>query len=92
MSRDLGLSNSAYSQWNTKKSKPSNKTLALLAPYLNTTVEYLLSGVEQKENPVPESTELSKDAISLSLDKMSTSDLFSLMSDITDTLKKREAK
>lgn len=50
MSRDLGLSNSVYSQWNTKKSKPSNKTLALLAPYLNTTVEYLLSGEDQKEN------------------------------------------
>lgn len=47
MSRDLGLSNSAYSQWNTGKTKPSKKTLVLIAPYLGTTVEYLLTGKEK---------------------------------------------
>ena len=47
MSRDLGLSNSAYSQWNTHKYRPSKKTLSIMAPYLQTTVEYLLTGIEQ---------------------------------------------
>ena len=47
MSRDLGLSNSAYSQWNTHKYHPSKKTLAKIAPYLKTTVEYLLTGKKE---------------------------------------------
>lgn len=50
MSRDLGLSNSAYSQWNTHKYRPSKKSLSIMAPYLQTTVEYLLTG---KEQPAP---------------------------------------
>ena len=47
MSRDLGLSNSIYSQWNTRKTKPSKKTIKLLAPYLETSVEYLLTGKDK---------------------------------------------
>lgn len=53
MSRDLGLSNSAYSQWNTGKTKPSKKTLVLIAPYLGTTVEYLLTGKEKPAGQIP---------------------------------------
>lgn len=60
MSRDLGFSNATYSQWNTKKTKPSNKALALVAPYLGTTVEYLLTGEEQKKEPPAESGELTQ--------------------------------
>lgn len=52
MSRDLGLSNSAYSQWNTGKTKPSKKTLALIAPYLETNAEYLLTGNEKTPQPL----------------------------------------
>lgn len=48
MSRDLGLSNSIYSQWNTGKAKPSKRTLSRIAPYLKTTVEYLLTGENEK--------------------------------------------
>lgn len=44
MSRDLGLSNSIYSQWNTGKTRPSNKTLLKVANYLGVTVDYLLTG------------------------------------------------
>ncbi|MBS6365925.1 MAG: helix-turn-helix transcriptional regulator [Clostridiales bacterium] len=47
MSRALNLSNSIYSQWNTKKTKPSKRTLPLIAEYLDTTVEYLI-GQEKK--------------------------------------------
>lgn len=52
MSRELGLSNSIYSQWNTRKTKPSNKTINLLASYLQTTPEYLLSGIEKSPQPL----------------------------------------
>lgn len=54
MSRELGLSNSIYSQWNTKKTKPSKKNLSRIADYLGVTVEYLLSGDESaKEKADP---------------------------------------
>lgn len=49
MSRDIGLSNSIYSQWNTKKTSPSNKNLVKIAEYLGVSVEFLKKGVEQKE-------------------------------------------
>ena len=41
MSRDLNLSNSAYSQWNTKKSKPSAASLKKIADYFGVTVDSL---------------------------------------------------
>lgn len=53
LSRELGLSNSSYSQWNTRKTKPSKRTLPLIAQYLGTTTEYLL-GVEQEKAPTQE--------------------------------------
>lgn len=59
MSRDLGLSNSTYSQWNTRKTKPSNKVLSILAVYLGVSISYLANGredallEEQKEKPAP---------------------------------------
>lgn len=52
MSRDLGFSNSIYSQWNTRKTKPSKKTISLLAPYLKTSAEYLLTGNEKTPQPL----------------------------------------
>ncbi len=42
MSRALGLSNSIYSQWNTRKSKPSKNRLPAIAEYLGVTVADLL--------------------------------------------------
>ncbi|MDE6902190.1 MAG: helix-turn-helix domain-containing protein [Lachnospiraceae bacterium] len=51
MSRALNLSNSIYSQWNTRKTRPSKKTLARVAEYLGVTVEYLLTGASAAEHP-----------------------------------------
>lgn len=51
MSRALNLSNSIYSQWNTRKTKPSKKTIAKVASYLDVSVEYLLTGEGQEEKP-----------------------------------------
>ena len=85
----IGLSNAAASGW--KKGKlPSDVTCEKLAAYFDVDINYLMC--DQKENPATESSEVNKETIALSLEKMSTSDLVSLMSDITDALKKRETK
>ena len=54
MSRDIGLSNSIYSQWNTGKSKPSNKTLVRVANYLGVSVDYLYGGEDLKKDEKPQ--------------------------------------
>lgn len=54
MSRDLGLSNSAYSQWNTRKTRPSKKSIQRIAEYLGTTADYLMFGSEPKNAPTPQ--------------------------------------
>lgn len=58
LSRAIGVSNSIYSQWNKKKSRPSNKTLNNIAEALSVPVESLLSDdelpPETKKAPVPE--------------------------------------
>lgn len=53
LSRALGLSNSVYSQWNTKKTKPRKSKLRAIAEYLGVTIEDLLPDDLQKgkENP-----------------------------------------
>lgn len=42
LSRALGLSNSIYSQWNTRKTKPSNVRLPVIAEYLGVSVEDIM--------------------------------------------------
>lgn len=42
LSRALGLSNSIYSQWNTRKTKPSNARLHAIAEYLGVSVEDIM--------------------------------------------------
>lgn len=42
LSRALGLSNSIYSQWNTRKTKPSNVRLPAIAEYLGVSVEDIM--------------------------------------------------
>lgn len=46
LSRALGLSNSIYSQWNTKKTKPRKSKLPVIADFLGVTVEDLLPDEE----------------------------------------------
>lgn len=69
MSRDLGLSNSAYSQWNTRKTRPSKKILPAIAEYLGTTVPYLL-GEETKNALSPEQQRI--------LDQMLNSNMYTI--------------
>ena len=42
LSRALGLSNSIYSQWNTRKTKPSNARLPAISEYLGVSVEGIM--------------------------------------------------
>lgn len=49
MSREIGLSNGAYSQWNTEKTNPSKKTLLKVAEYLGVPVETLTAEDAEKK-------------------------------------------
>ena len=47
LSRELGLSNSIYSQWNKKKTKPKRSKLSVIAEYLGVSVEDILPDDEE---------------------------------------------
>lgn len=47
LSRALGLSNSIYSQWNKKKTKPKTSKLSVIAEYLGVSVADLLPDDEE---------------------------------------------
>ena len=53
MSRALGLSNSAYSQWNTKKTKPRRSKLFAVAEYLGVSYFDLLPDEDGDEEESP---------------------------------------
>ena len=60
--RDLGLSNSIYSQWNTGKVAPSGKSLKRIAEYFGISIEEIL---DDKEIPVSQkgNEDINKDKI-----------------------------
>ena len=45
---ESGLSSGAMSQWATGKTSPRQTTVAMVAAYLGTTVEYLMTGEKEK--------------------------------------------
>lgn len=47
LSRALGLSNSIYSQWNKKKTKPKTSKLSVIAEYLGVSVADILPDDEE---------------------------------------------
>lgn len=53
--RDCGITSASYSLWNTGKTTPRMKNLEVIADYLGTTTDYLLTGLGEKEKaPTPE--------------------------------------
>ncbi len=48
-----GITSSAYSQWRTGKTMPKITTLQTIADYLDVNVEYLLTGLGDKEKKKP---------------------------------------
>lgn len=65
LEREIGVSNSVYSQWNTKSTKPSKKNLIKVAKLFGVDVAELMPDVGQKENPATESSEVSERDIRL---------------------------
>lgn len=70
MSRSLGLSNGTYSQWNTRKTKPSKKMLPKIAEYLGVTVDQLL-GIEKAATQEGSGDEPNKSALLAAVSSMS---------------------
>lgn len=53
--KDCGITSASYSLWNTGKTSPRMKNLEIIADYLSTSTDYLLTGLGQKEKaPTPE--------------------------------------
>ena len=46
--RDCGITSASYSLWNTGKTTPRMKNLEVIANYLETTTDYLLTGLGEK--------------------------------------------
>ena len=64
LERKIGVSNSVYSQWNTKKAKPSNKSLTKVADALGVDVSEILPD-NIKEPTAEVSSELNDEGIRL---------------------------
>ena len=47
--RDCGITSASYSLWNTGKTTPRIKNLEVIDNYLETTTDYLLTGLGEKE-------------------------------------------
>lgn len=68
LSRALGLSNSIYSQWNTRKTRPSRARLPAIAAYLQVTVEDILPDEDDfqksaKKDPATDGGEVTVDDV-----------------------------
>lgn len=59
--RGIGLSNSIYSQWNTSKVVPSNKTLGKIAKFLGIPIESILADKENAPATATGNRDASKD-------------------------------
>lgn len=52
--KDCGITSASYSLWNTGKTMPRMKNIEVIANYLKTTTDYLLTGLGEKEKaPTP---------------------------------------
>lgn len=48
--KDCGITSASYSLWNTGRTTPRKKNLDVIASYLGTSTDYLLTGLGEKEN------------------------------------------
>jgi len=64
LSRAIGLSTAVYSQWNRRKTKPSNKNIVKVAEVLGVPVSELTSK-EQNEKPPAQGGEPDEETIEL---------------------------
>lgn len=62
--KNCGITSASYSLWNTGKTTPRMKNLETIADYLNTTTDYLLTGLGQKEKASAQEDERELDGLS----------------------------
>ena len=89
LSRALGLSNSIYSQWNKKKTRPSMARLPAIAKYLGVEVEDLLPDNEKAPSVRPDAGDpLNRQILDL-FDKLPENDKESVLSLLRSLTKDR---
>ena len=67
--RDCGITSASYSLWNTGKTTPRKKNLDVIAAYLDSTTDYLLTGLGEKEK-VPVLTDKDRRDVARDVDKI----------------------
>ena len=60
-----GISSASYSQWNTGAHKPTKKKLGDAARVLGVSLDYILTGNENKPTTMGELTEIQREAMEL---------------------------
>lgn len=90
LSRAIGVSTAVYSQWNTRRTKPSNKSIAKVASALGVAVAELIDG-QQKEKPAPiTESELSEsEKVMLNLFRQVSDESRGLIVQILETMPKK---
>ncbi len=67
--RDCGITSASYSLWNTGKTTPRKKNLDIIAAYLGTSTDYLLTGLGDKEK-TPALTDKDRRDVARDVDKI----------------------
>ena len=93
----IGVSNSVYSQWNTKRTKPSKKSLAKVAAALGIDVAEILPDeltAKNKEKPAPEAGNepLTVDEIKKAFRGMPLEELTDILAALTAELQNTQNK
>lgn len=66
LEKKIGVSNSVYSQWNTKATKPSNKSLLKVAAALDVDISEIMADKDEKKpTQQGELTEVQREAMEL---------------------------
>lgn len=50
LTENIGITNTALSHWKSRKSNPKIETVYSIAKFLNVSMEYLITGENEKEN------------------------------------------
>ena len=63
VTRATGVSSTVFSEWKKGKSQPNVDKLVKIARYLDTTVEYLVTGEDSRSDPAPVLSPVKKDIL-----------------------------
>lgn len=94
LSRAIGVSSAVYSQWNTRKTTPSNKNIAKVAAVLGVSVSELTMDGQKEKLPTQggEPIGSNKQALLELVEQMSDDEMGDLLDVIKATLKMRGKK